>query len=300
MSEVCNLCPRHCGADRGAGKTGYCRVTSGIKIARAALHFWEEPCISGEDGSGTVFFCGCTLGCVYCQNQEISRGVAGKYISSERLSEIFLELQEKKANNINLVTPDHYAPQIAEAVVRARKNGLRIPVVANTGGYVSDEIYDALAPVTDIWLADYKYSSPELARKYSKAGDYPEVARKALKRMFRDTGKPVYNEDDMLLKGIIVRLLLLPGCVEDAKRSVKYLYEEYGDDIILSLMNQYTPPSSLLKDYPEIDRSVTREEYDELIDYAVDLGVENAFTQEDGTDSASFIPPFDLEGVEKP
>ena len=294
---VCTLCPRRCGADRYAGKKGACGVAGDILIARAALHFWEEPCISGECGSGTVFFSGCQLRCVFCQNREISRGEAGKAISGERLTEIFLELQEKGAHNINLVTPDHYCMQIAPALGEAKKCGLEIPVVTNTGGYLSQEQYDILSGYTDIWLTDFKYSDPELARRYSGACDYPDVAAAALERMVRDTGAPVFAEDGMLARGVIVRILLLPGHVDDAKKTVDHVWQRYGDSVILSLMNQYTPPSEGLPGFPELMRTVTDEEYDDLVDHALDLGIENAFIQEGGTQEESFIPPFDLEGV---
>ena len=266
-------------------------------VARAALHYWEEPCISGDRGSGTVFFSGCTLRCVYCQNREISRGEAGKRIGRERLERIFLELQEKGAHNINLVTPDHYARQIVPAVENARRNGLRIPVVMNTGGYVSDETYDLLSRVADVWLTDMKYSDPALAARYSGAPDYPEVARHALDRMVADTGAPVYDEDGMMLRGVIVRVLLLPGQVEDAKETVRYVWERYGEKVVLSLMDQYTPPSEGIPGFPELERTVSEEEYDELTDFALGLGIEDAYVQEGGTQDESFNPPFDLEGV---
>ena len=295
--NVCNLCPRRCSADRSFGRAGVCGVSDIITVARAALHYWEEPCISGENGSGTVFFSGCALRCVFCQNREISRGEAGKRITEERLTEIFLELQEKKAHNINLVTPDHYCIQIGRALKKARERGLRIPVVTNTGGYLSQEQYDIMKEYTDIWLTDLKYMNSNLAQRYSGASDYPDIAKAALEKMVRDTGSPVYDDDGIMKKGVIVRVLLLPGCVDDAKQIVNYLYSCYCDDIIISLMNQYTPPSEGLPDYPELMRTVTEEEYDELVDYAVDIGIENAFIQEGGTQEESFIPPFDMEGV---
>ena len=296
MSE-CTLCPRHCGADRVSG-LGFCGVPDTLCVSRAALHYWEEPCISGENGSGTVFFSGCTLRCVYCQNREISRGIAGKQISEERLIEIFSELQEKGAHNINFVTPDHYAVPIARCITKARENGiLRVPVVMNTGGYVSDEIYRILSPVTDIWLTDYKYSDPLLSARYSAAPDYPDVAMNALTKMVNDTGAPVFDEDGMLVRGVVVRILVLPGYVDDAKKTVSSVYSRFGENVIYSLMNQYTPPAEGLPGYPELCRTVSEEEYDELIDHAWDLGIRDAFIQEGGTQSESFIPPFDLEGV---
>ena len=296
-TNVCTLCPRRCGADRSGESSGFCGVSDALMVARAALHYWEEPCISGENGSGTVFFSGCTLRCVFCQNRAISRGKAGKHISEDRLTEIFLELQEKGAHNINLVTPDHYCRSIERSLKKAREKGLRIPVVTNTGGYLSDEQYDILKEYTDIWLSDLKYMDKELALRYSGASDYPDVAKAALDKMVRDTGTPLYDELGMMKRGVIVRVLLLPGQTEDAKRIVKYLWDSYGDTIVISLMNQYTPPSEGLPEYPELMRTVTDEEYDELVDYALDLGIENAYIQEGGTQEESFIPPFDLEGV---
>ena len=295
--SICTLCPRRCGADRSDRSSGFCGVSDVLTVARAALHYWEEPCISGENGSGTVFFSGCTLRCVFCQNRAISRGKAGKHISEDRLTEIFLELQEKGAHNINLVTPDHYCRSIERSLKKAREKGLRIPVVTNTGGYLSDEQYDILKEYTDIWLSDLKYMDNKLALRYSGASDYPDVAKAALDKMVRDTGTPLYDEQGMMKRGVIVRVLLLPGQTEDAKRIVKYLWDSYGDTIVISLMNQYTPPSEGLPDYPELMRTVTDEEYDELVDYALDLGIENAYIQEGGTQEESFIPPFDLEGV---
>lgn len=297
MSE-CKLCPRMCGADRQNKNRGFCGETDTVRLARAALHMWEEPCISGEEGSGTVFFTGCTLRCVYCQNHEIAGGEVGKEITVERLSEIFLELQEKKANNINLVTPTHFVPQIINALDMARKKGLYLPIVYNTSGYESMETLRMLDGYVDVYLPDFKYLDAGHAKKYSRAYDYPEVAKSAIAEMVRQTGNPVFDERGMMRKGVIVRHLLLPGCLGDAKRIVKYLYSVYKDDIYMSLMNQYTPLESLdTEKYPELDRRVSGEAYDKLVDYAIDLGVENAFIQEGETAKESFIPPFTLEGV---
>jgi len=297
MAE-CTLCPRRCKAQRPKEK-GFCGVGA-LRVARAALHFWEEPCISGESGSGTVFFSGCTLRCVYCQNKEISRGEAGAEISVQRLSEIFLELQSKGAHNINLVTPDHYAPEIRDAVIMAKERGLSIPIVVNTGGYLSDEILDIILPVADIFLTDFKYMSAETGEKYSLAPDYPEVAKRALKRMVDGVGELRYDDEGIMQKGVIVRHLMLPGGLSDSKAVVKYLFETYGHGIILSLMSQYTPPAEGIEKFPELAERVDPLQYEELIDYAVDLGVENAFTQEGEAADESFIPPFDLEGVMHP
>ena len=294
---LCTLCPRSCGADRAAGQKGYCGVGgTKIKAARAALQLWEEPCISGSQGSGTVFFSGCPLRCVYCQNRDIARAGAGKEITVERLSEIFLELQEKGAANINLVTPTHYTPEIVKAVAEARDGGLTLPIVYNCGGYEKPETLRTLEGIVDIYLTDFKYMDAEAARRYSHAPDYPEIAKEALGEMVRQQPEPVFDEKGMMKKGVIVRHLLLPGHLKNAEAVVKYVYETYGNRVYLSLMNQYTPLPGMEK-WPEINRKVTRREYDRLLDYAVELGVENGFIQEGGTAEESFIPAFDCEGI---
>ncbi|MBR5872110.1 MAG: radical SAM protein, partial [Oscillospiraceae bacterium] len=267
-----------------------------LKIARAALHLWEEPCISGESGSGTIFFSGCTMRCIFCQNREISRGEAGKIISIERLSEIFFELKEKGANNINLVTPMHYAPQIIKAFDIAKAKGFDLPIVWNTGGWELPESVEAVKDYADIWLTDFKYFDNNLAEKFSDAKEYFENASASLKKMVEQTGKAVFDEDGIMKKGVIVRHLVLPGHTDDSKEILRWLWKNFGDSIWVSIMNQYTPLCTDEK-YPELFRSVTDEEYDEIIDFAVDLGFENAFVQEGGAASESFIPPFDLEGV---
>ncbi|MBO5178686.1 MAG: radical SAM protein [Lachnospiraceae bacterium] len=294
----CNQCPRKCNKERREGDTasyGYCQVSVRPKVARAALHFWEEPCISGEEGSGTVFFSGCNLRCVYCQNREIAAGVRGKEISVERLAEIFLELQEKGANNINLVTPSHYYMQIKEALLLVKEK-LRIPVIANTSSYESVEVLREMEGLIDIYLADYKYASRELAAKYSHAEDYPQMAAAALSEMFRQVGEPEFDERGIMKKGMIIRHLLLPGCLEDSKAVLHFLYDTFGDSVFISIMNQYTPLAHVEK-YPEINRRVTDEEYEEIVDYAIELGIENGFIQEGETAEESFIPAFDGEGV---
>ena len=296
LTERCELCPRRCGANRLAGKNGFCGGGKEVKVARAALHFWEDPCISGEEGSGTVFFSGCTMRCVFCQNREISRGEAGKLISTERLAEIFLELQKKGANNINLVTPMHYAPQITAALDIARKNGLSLPIVWNTGGWELPESVEAVKNYSDIWLTDFKYFDNSLAEKFSNAKNYFENASASLKKMLEQTGEPVFDDDGMMKKGIIVRHLVLPGHTDDSKKVLRWLWENFGDKIWISIMNQYTPLCSEEK-FPELSRKVTDEEYDEVVDFAVSLGIENAFVQDGEAVSESFIPPFDLEGV---
>lgn len=292
----CNLCPRECNVDRQNGQKGVCGVTgTGVIGARAALHMWEEPCILGETGSGTVFFSGCPLRCVYCQNYEIARAERGTEITVERLAEIFLELQEKNAANINLVTPTHYSLEIVEAVRLAREKGLRLPIVYNCSGYEKVETLQLLDEIVGVYLVDYKYEDSEIAKKYSNAPDYPSVVKLALAEMVRQCGEAEFDENGMMRKGVIVRNLLLPGHVENSKAVVKYVYETYGDRVFLSLMNQYTPLPRVAK-WPEINRRVTEEEYEELVNYAVKLGVENGFVQEGETAEESFIPTFDFEG----
>ena len=297
MLDNCTLCPRECHADRLHGKAGVCGVSgSGILGARAALHMWEEPCISGETGSGAVFFSGCPLRCVYCQNYAIAHGEAGKEISVGRLAEIFLELQEKQAANINLVTPTHYTPQIIEAVTLAQDQGLAIPIVYNCGGYEKLRTLRMLEGIVDIYLTDFKYMEPETAGRYSHAPDYPAVVKAALSEMVRQTGDAQFLENGMMRRGVIVRHLLLPGHLKEAKAVVSYVHETYGDQVFLSLMNQYTPLPQV-KDWPEINRRVTKREYDRLVDHAVAIGVENGFIQEGKTAKESFIPAFDGEGL---
>ncbi len=295
----CDLCPRKCLVDRKKGEKGICGQTENLKVARAALHFWEEPCISGDAGSGAVFFSGCPLHCVFCQNENIANGTVGKEISLERLVDIFLELQEKRANNINLVTPGHFVPQIVKALDQARKEGLTLPVVYNTSSYETVDTIKMLDGYVDIYLPDFKYMSPVLSKKYSHAPDYAEVAKAAIAEMVRQTGKAVFvngDEDNLILRGTIVRHLTLPGCMEDSMQILKYLHETYGDTIYISIMNQFTPLSNLKK-YPELNRRITDEEYEALVDYAIEIGIENGFIQEGDTAEESFIPAFDCEGV---
>lgn len=292
----CTRCPRNCGIDRLNGEKGVCGVSGiGIRGARAALHMWEEPCISGENGSGTVFFSGCPLRCVYCQNYHIANASVGSTISRERLAEIFLELQQKNAENINLVTPTHYTPEIVWAVNAAREKGLTIPIVYNCSGYEKVETLKMLDGIVDIYLTDFKYMDNSVAKRYSRAEDYPEIAKAALEEMVRQCKEAEFDERDMMKRGVIVRHLLLPGQMQNAKDVVQYVYETYGDCVFLSLMNQYTPlPQVEL--YPEINRCVTEEEYDELVDFAIEIGVESGFIQEGETAKESFIPAFDEEG----
>lgn len=292
----CQLCPRACAVNRHEGKIGYCHETEQLVVGRAALHFWEEPCLSGERGSGAVFFAGCNMGCVFCQNNELSKGKVGKVITVERLVEIFFELKGQGAHNINLVTPTHYIPHLVIALRKAKILGLALPIIYNCSGYESVEALKSLEGLIDIYLPDYKYEDEKLALKYSKAKGYPKVVKAAIAEMVRQTGGPVFDEEGMMQKGVIVRHLLLPGQLMDSKAIVRYLYETYGNQIFMSLMNQYTPLKHV-KDYPELDRKVTQRSYNRLIDFALSLGVENAFIQEGETAEESFIPSFKGEGV---
>lgn len=295
----CEICPRTCKVNRENGQTGVCKVTSQLKVARAALHFWEETCISGTKGSGTVFFSGCSMHCVFCQNEEISQGLVGKEISRERLAEIFLELQEKGANNINLVTPGQYVPHIAWAVESARNEGLQLPIVYNTSSYEKVDTLKRLEGIVDVYLPDFKYYSCELAARYSNAPDYPDVAKAAIAEMVRQQPQPVFYEADgqeLMKNGVIVRQLLLPGQLQDAKNIVKYLHDTYENQIYISLMNQFTPLPHVEK-YPELNKKVSKRTYEKYIDYAIEIGVENGFIQEGDVAQESFIPKFDGEGV---
>ena len=294
--ENCLLCPRKCGINRSTGQTGVCGVSSEIKVARAALHYWEEPCISGKRGSGAVFFSGCSLHCVFCQNREISDGKAGKLISKERLSDIFMELADKGANNINLVTPGQYIPDIVWAVNDAKSRGMKLPIIYNTSGYENVTELKLLEGIVDVYLPDFKYMDSTLSARYSRAKDYPSVAKQALSEMVRQQPDVVIDDATGLIqKGVIVRQLLLPGHVNDAKAVLKYLYDTYHDHVYISMMSQFTPIA--LKDYPEINRTVTGREYERLVDYALEIGITNAFIQEGDVAKDSFIPAFDCEGV---
>lgn len=294
--ENCLLCPKKCGINRRTGQTGVCGVSSEIKVARAALHYWEEPCISGKRGSGAVFFSGCSLHCVFCQNREISDGKEGKVISKERLSDIFIELADKGANNINLVTPGQYIPDIVWAVNDAKSRGMKLPIIYNTSGYENVTELKLLEGIVDVYLPDFKYMDSTLSAMYSRAKDYPSVAKQALSEMVRQQPEVVIDDATGLIqKGVIVRQLLLPGHVNDAKAVLKYLYDTYRDHVYISMMSQFTPIA--LEDYPEINRTVTKREYERLVNYALEIGITNAFIQEGDVAKDSFIPAFDCEGV---
>lgn len=289
----CNLCPRNCGVNRHE-TIGVCDAGDNIKLAYYSLHRWEEPVISGTNGSGTVFFSHCNLKCIFCQNKKISTGGYGKIISNDRLKEIFLELQKKGAHNINLVTPTPFVPLIADVLQETKGKELTIPVVYNTSSYENVETIKIMNGLVDIYLADLKYYSNELGLKYSRCNNYFDVASKAIDEMVKQV-ETFEIVDDLMKKGVIVRVLILPGHIEDSKKIIKYLYDKYHDDVIISIMNQYTPIEKL--EYDNLNRKVTDDEYDEVVNYAYDLGVRMAFMQEGETQSESFIPDFDCSIV---
>ncbi|MBR1828060.1 MAG: radical SAM protein [Atopobiaceae bacterium] len=307
--ERCELCPRRCGAQRLSGKAGICGATSSLRIARSALHFWEEPPISGEKGSGAIFFTGCPLRCVFCQNHEISQQGFGIEVTTERLSQMMLELEGQGALNINLVTPLHYAPHVVEAVGMAREAGLGIPIVCNTSGYELPELVAALDGLVDIWLTDFKYASPELAGRLSGAPDYPQMALASLTEMLRSLRKAGGRAADpdgddglpgRMTRGIIVRHLVLPGQTADSCAALDKVWELCGNEVDLSVMNQYTPNELCRTRGGELARSVTEEEYETVLNHADELGFERMWWQQGGTVSESFVPAFDATGVLAP
>lgn len=297
LLEECKLCPRMCKVNRIGGQIGVCGMGANLTLARAALHHWEENCISGTHGSGAVFFTGCNMRCIFCQNHRIAVGQEGISITEERLADIFCELQEKGAHNINLVTPTHFVPQICSALDYAKEKGLHLPIVYNTSGYECEETLRMLEGYVDIYLPDFKYMDQEVAKSYSKAPNYPEVAKKAIDQMVRQVGECQFDEQTGLLKrGVIVRHLVLPGNIKNSKQILSYLYETYKNTIYYSIMSQYTPMPHM-NEHPLLKRKVTKREYDKVLDYALSIGIENGFMQNGKVAKDSFIPDFDGEGV---
>ena len=288
----CNICPRRCGADRENGSLGFCGASNKIRIARAALHFWEEPCLSGKNGAGTVFFSHCNMKCVYCQNYRISTRGAGHEVSIGELAEIFLDLQSQGANNIDLVTPTHYALDIAEAVKKAKNSGLHIPVLYNCGGYESVETLKRLEGIIDIYMPDMKYYRDKYAVKYSSAPRYFETACAALEEMYRQTGAVVLDKNGIMQSGVIVRHMMLPGLMLDTKKIMDYLFDTYGNNIYISLMSQYTPLKNVER-FPELNRKIDMKKYNSIVDYCMNRGMENVFIQEGSAAKESFIPCFE-------
>lgn len=291
----CILCPRNCKVNRNKGEIGFCKASNNLIVARASLHYWEEPCISGTNGSGTIFFSYCNMGCIFCQNYEISTLHKGKEISIDRFSDICIELQDKGANNINLVTPTHYVPLIKEGLILAKRKGLTIPIVYNTSSYENIETIKSLEGLIDIYLPDLKYYNDIYSTKYSKAPNYFKYATKAIEEMYRQVGNPKFNNNGIMVKGLIVRHLMLPNMEVDSKKIIKYLYNKYKNKIYISIMNQYTPIRK--SKYNELNTKIDNRVYNDIIEYAYDLGVRNCFVQDDDTQSESFIPIFNNEGV---
>ena len=291
----CSLCPRNCHVDRTKNELGFCLAPNKLVIAKAYLHKWEEPSISGNVGSGTIFFSYCNLKCIFCQNREISYLHKGKEVSVERFSDICLELQEKGAQNINLVTPTHYVPLIIKGLKIAKKKGLSIPIIYNTSSYENVSTIKSLKGLIDVYLPDLKYYSDEYAIKYSKAYNYFEYATKAIDEMYKQVGRIKFNKKGEVVKGVIVRHLMLPEMEEDSKKIIKYLYDKYKHNIYISIMNQYTPIKKYK--YRELNNKVSNIKYNNVIDYAYNIGVRNAYVQEEETQCESFIPNFNNEGV---
>lgn len=292
----CKLCPRNCNVNRLNNEKGFCMATINPKVARVSLHHFEEPCISGANGSGTVFFSECNLSCVFCQNHSISKEHVGKEISIKRLSEIFLEQQENGAHNINLVTPTHYVPQIIEALDVAKANGLSIPIIYNTSSYENLETIKSLKGYIDIYLPDLKYYNDKFAIKYSNAPNYFKHASLAIKEMVNQTGKCEFDENGLIRKGVVIRHMMLPGLLFDSKKIIDYIYNNFKNLVYISIMNQYTPLNKA-KDYPEINKPVNPKLYESFIDYCISIGITQGFIQEEGTVKESFVPKFDMRGV---
>ena len=287
----CALCPRECHVNRFHHEKGVCGASNKMKIARYSLHLWEEPILSGTNGSGTIFFSHCNLKCIYCQNYQISEENMGYEITIQEFADICLELQNQGAHNINLVTPTHYVLQIIEGIRLAKKYGLTIPIVYNTSGYEKKETIQMLHGIVDIYLPDFKYFDQKIAQQYSGVSNYFHYVTESLQEMKHQVGSLEYDSNHILKKGVIVRHLCLPGHIEDSKNVLKYLYQTYQNEISISIMNQYTPVRTI-KRFPNLNRILTEEEYDEIINYACDLGITNAFIQEGKTQISSFIPNF--------
>lgn len=291
----CKLCPRNCSVNRNCGELGYCGAGNKITIAKYYLHQWEEPCITGKNGSGTIFFTYCNLRCMFCQNYKISTLNYGINISIKRFSDICLELQDMGATNINLVTPTHFVPLIIDGIKLAKNRGLCIPIVYNSSGYENVDTIKMLDGIVDVYLPDFKYYSDEYAIKYSKCRDYFKYASSAINEMVRQKGSCKFDNDGNIISGVIVRHLLLPGMEDESKKILKYLYDKYDDNIYISIMNQYTPIRKCK--YDELNNRISAKVYDDVIDYAWDIGIRNAFIQEEGSQSESFIPEFNIDNL---
>ena len=293
--DKCVLCPRNCSVNRNCGELGFCKASNEITIAKYYLHQWEEPCITGKNGSGTIFFTYCNLRCLFCQNYQISELNYGQTITVDEFSEICLELQDRGATNINLVTPTHFVPLIIDGIKMAKRRGLRIPIVYNSSGYESVDTIKMLEGFVDIYLPDFKYYSDEYAIKYSRCKDYFKYTSLAIDEMVRQKGRCKFDREGNMISGVLIRHLLIPGMEDDSKKILKYLYDSYGDKIYISIMNQYTPVRKCK--YEELNVKVANDVYEDVIDYAWDIGIRNAFIQEEGTQSESFIPDFNVKSL---
>ena len=289
--KSCTLCPRRCGADRAGGKYGFCGAGNDVRIARAALHFWEEPCISGESGSGTVFFSNCTMKCLFFQNYEVSTNNLGYEVTIDELADIFIDLQKKGANNINLVTPTHYVPQIISALDKARENGLILPVVYNTGGYENVETIKMLDGYVDVYMPDFKYYNDYIAIKLSNAPKYAEYAMAATEEMYRQVGRAVLNGNGIMQKGVLIRHLMLPGFLRDSIKIIDYISGTYGNNVFFSLMSQYTPLRHI-DEFESLNGKLKMKYYNFAVERCIENGMENVFIQEGEAADESFIPEF--------
>ncbi len=294
LLSSCELCPRKCRADRIRGETGFCGAGTRAKISRVALHMWEEPCVSGKNGSGTVFFSGCNMKCVYCQNYVISTECRGDLVTENELAENFLMLKEQGANNINLVTPTHYVPQIISSLDIAKSKGLDIPVIYNSGGYESVETIKLLRGYIDVYMPDFKYFSDKYAVEYSCAPNYFNVTRIAIDEMFQQVGSPVFDNRGIIKRGVIVRHMMLPGLLFDTKKILDYLYSTYGDSIYISLMSQYTPMPNVSEDL-RLNSRVKESHYQAMVDYCLDREIKNVFIQDISSSVQDFIPDFKVK-----
>lgn len=292
--EKCRICPHQCKINRTKGVVGRCKATEKVKIALYSTHDFEEPCISGEKGSGTIFFSNCNLNCIFCQNYEISQLGKGKEISFERLADIFLEQQAKDVENINLVTPTSYVPQIIEAIKIAKKKGLKLPIVYNTNAYEQIETLKMLEGYIDIYLPDLKYAENKLAMKYSKVDDYFEIATKAIKEMIRQVGTPKLNENGIMLSGVMIRHLVLPNHIENSKKVLKWIKENLPKDIYVSVMAQYFPTYQA-KEYEKLNRKLTKEEWEKIENYIEELEFKNGYVQELGDHEEEYVPKWEIE-----
>ena len=291
MLEKCELCPHRCKVDRKSGKIGRCKCNDKIKIALYSLHYYEEPCISGKNGSGTVFFSNCNLNCKYCQNYKISQLGKGEYITVERLADIFIAQQENNANNINLVTPTMYVEQIIEAIKIARENGLKIPIIYNSNGYENIETIKMLNGYVDVYLPDLKYADNNLAKEYSNINDYFEIATQAIKEMYNQVGAPILDENGIIKRGLIIRHLVLPEFIDNSKKILKWLKENIDSEVYISIMAQYFP-TYLAKEDKYINRKLTKKEYEDIENYVYELNFKNGYMQELGEHEEEYVPDF--------